>query len=194
MVLLAMSWVLYFVLHSTLASLQVKNRVYQKWPESRKYYRLVFNMLSLVLLFPPLYLLYTANGTLLWQWQGVFKPVQLILSLLVFVGFVYTSRAYDMAEFIGTRQLQKNDTGSRLGFSGIHRFVRHPWYFLALVYIWSRDMDSHFLVSAVLMTLYFMVGSVLEDRKLEQEHGEEYREYRRKVPGLIPWPGKYSQR
>jgi len=69
--------------------------------------------------------------------------------------------------------------------------VRHPWYFLGLVLIWTRDMDPAFLLSASAMTLYFVVGSLLEERKLIRYHGEVYRRYRKRVPGLIPLPWKY---
>jgi len=31
------------------------------------------------------------------------------------------------------------------------------------------------------------IGSVLEERKLVREFGEEYRAYQRQVPMLVPW-------
>ena len=42
------------------------------------------------------------------------------------------------------------------------------------------------LVSAVLLTLYFVVGSHLEEKKLAAFHGDIYRRYMQRVPGLIP--------
>ena len=47
------------------------------------------------------------------------------------------------------------------------------------------------LITAVLLTLYFVIGSRLEEQKLLRYHGEIYRRYRERVPGLIPLPWKY---
>jgi len=69
--------------------------------------------------------------------------------------------------------------------------VRHPWYSLGLVLLWTRDMDPALLTSAVLTTLYIGVGSRLEERKLIVFHGEIYRRYRGRVPALIPSPWRY---
>lgn len=52
-------------------------------------------------------------------------------------------------------------------------------------------MDLMQLVSSLAMTLYLVVGSYLEERKLVLEYGEMYRRYQQKVPGLIPLPWKY---
>ena len=52
-------------------------------------------------------------------------------------------------------------------------------------------MNAPLLVSAVVVTLYFVVGSRLEENKLVAMHGDTYREYRRRVPGLVPLPWKW---
>jgi hypothetical protein len=45
-------------------------------------------------------------------------------------------------------------------------------------------------LSGALMTLYFIVGSRLEEAKLLAYHGAVYRRYRERVPGLMPLPWK----
>jgi protein-S-isoprenylcysteine O-methyltransferase Ste14 len=47
------------------------------------------------------------------------------------------------------------------------------------------------LVSAIAITLYFKIGSLLEEKKLVAYHGKTYEQYRRQVPGLIPLPWRY---
>ena len=69
--------------------------------------------------------------------------------------------------------------------------MRHPWYSLGLVIVWTRDMDPAFLITAVMITLYFVLDSGLDERKLLVYHGEVYRRYRRLVPGLIPSPWRF---
>jgi protein-S-isoprenylcysteine O-methyltransferase Ste14 len=51
-------------------------------------------------------------------------------------------------------------------------------------------MNASMLLSGVMMTVYFIVGSRLEERKLLVYHGEVYRRYLGRVAGLIPLPWK----
>lgn len=127
----------------------------------------------------------------LWSWDGIWAWVSNGLGALALAGIVWSSRAYDLREFLGLgprRPLQV------LGLSAAHRFVRHPWYFLGLVWLWTRDMDGARLMAAAVITVYVAIGSYLEDRKLEQTHGAAYRRYRRQVPGLLPRPWRYLSR
>jgi protein-S-isoprenylcysteine O-methyltransferase Ste14 len=104
------------------------------------------------------------------------------------------ARAYDMDELLGLRQIRQHDRGTQdrdsFRISTLHRYVRHPWYCLCLVLIWTRDMNGPLLVSAVAITVYFIVGSRLEENKLIAMHGDAYRRYRARVPGLVPLPWK----
>lgn len=51
-------------------------------------------------------------------------------------------------------------------------------------------MNAASLVSALAVTLYFIVGSRLEENKLVAIHGDAYRDYMGQVPGLLPLPWK----
>ena len=71
---------------------------------------------------------------------------------------------------------------------GAYRFVRHPLYLAVIVLIWAcPDMTADRLLFNVLWTAWIVVGTVLEEVDLIAELGDEYREYRRTVPMLIPW-------
>jgi protein-S-isoprenylcysteine O-methyltransferase Ste14 len=43
------------------------------------------------------------------------------------------------------------------------------------------------LVSKLVLSVYIIIGTLLEEQKLIREIGEPYRAYRKKVPMLIPW-------
>lgn len=187
---LGILWLLYFIIHSCLASLAVKQIVSRIWPESDRIYRLLYNFFSIILLIPIGWFLVTHPGQVLWQWNGVFRSIQFLVTLCVLFGFYWSTKAYNMKTFLGLQQWSNQNMDDPLGFSGLHRYVRHPWYTLVLIYIWTRDMDSLFLLSAILMTSYFWVGSILEERKLLAYYGSAYKTYMNKVPGLIPRPGK----
>lgn len=195
LVLVALAWLAYGAVHSLLASLAVKDRVARRWPGLMPAYRLAFNVFAAIALLPVLWLVYRTESAWLWRWTGAWAWFANGLALAALVGVFAAARAYDMDEFLGLRQIRQRDRGTedREGFaiSALHRHVRHPWYCLGLVLVWTRDMNGPLLVSAVAITIYFIVGSRLEENKLIRMHGDAYRRYRQRVPGLLPLPWKH---
>jgi len=193
--LLATAWGAYFAIHSIAASLGLKHHVAARWPKLMPAYRLLFNALALLLLLLPVALMHQLKGEFLWQWSGPGAWLTNGLALLAVLGFLWSLRYYDGMEFFGLRQWRGDvrtvEDQESFRISPLHRFVRHPWYALALVLIWTRDMEPALLLSAVLITLYFVIGSRLEEGKLMAYHGEVYRRYRMQVPALIPLPWRY---
>lgn len=193
-VLLSFCWIGYFALHSALAALAVKRRVAATWPQLLPYYRLTYNILASLLLLPILWLTFHDPGPMLWRWQGAAAWLANGLALAALLGFLLSLKSYDMQEFLGLRQLQLNlrkvEDQEHFHLSPFHRYVRHPWYFFGLVLLWTRDMNATTLLSSVFITLYLMIGSRLEEKKLLVYHGGTYRRYMARVPGLIPLPWK----
>lgn len=194
MALLLLCWLGYFALHSALASLWVKHRIAALRPGLMPTYRLAFNALSVLLLLPILWLMYRTPGPMLWRWDGAAAWLANGMALAALLGFQRTLKDYDMQEFLGLRQWQLHtrrvEDQEHFHLSPFHRFVRHPWYFFGLILIWTRDMNASLLLSSVMMTLYFIIGSRLEEKKLLVYHGEVYRRYMARVPGLLPLPWK----
>ncbi len=192
MALLSFSWIGYFILHSVLASLAVKRRAAAACPNLMRYYRLAFNILAVLLLLPILWLTYHDPGPVLWRWQGIAAWLANGLALAALFGFWLSLRSYDMQEFLGLRQLRSRiarvEDQEHFHLSRFHRFVRHPWYFFGLVMVWTRDMSAATLLSSAMITVYFIVGSRLEEKKLLVYHGDTYRRYMASVPGLVPLP------
>ena len=196
--LLAGLWTVYFAIHSLLASLRVKAFTAAVWPRLMPAYRIAYNALALALLVPPLWLTFTFPGPLLWRWEGVLGWLADGLAAAAAALFLWSLRYYDGREFLGLRQLSEDAGGieerESLKVSPLHRWVRHPWYSLGLVIVWSREMDAAMLVSALGVTAYFVVGSKLEERKLRVYHGSAYDELMARVPGLVPRPWRRLSR
>ena len=194
----ALYWLAYFSIHSLLASLAVKRWVARRWPGRMPLYRLAYNGAALLLLAPAPVLLYLYRGPPLWQWHGALWWLAQALAATALLLFFHSARFYDTAEFMGLRQWREGERRvedqERFRISPYHRFVRHPWYALGLVLVWTREMDGVMLISACAITLYFLAGLRLEERKLVDYHGDRYRAYRRKVPALIPRPWRYLTR
>ncbi|MEO1767264.1 methyltransferase family protein [Thiobacter aerophilum] len=189
--LIAGAWLAYGALHSVLASHACKQWVGRHWPRLLSAYRLLFNLVAVIALAPPLWLTGRFDGPVLWQ-----VPTWIAWPALVVagVGFAWSMRWYDGATFLGLpqwrRRIGPDDAREAFTISPLHRYVRHPWYAMGLILLWTRNMNAAWLTTAVVITLYLLIGSRLEENKLMALYGEAYRRYRARVPALIPWPGR----
>ncbi len=185
MTLLVLFWTAYFAIHSFFASLWLKSRISMRWPAFP--YRIAYNMLALLLLLPGAWLLYGRSWSPLYAFQGNWLYFSRILQILAIAGFFFSLRYYDMKVFLGL----KPEKEEIFTISPLHRYVRHPWYCIALIVIWTSDMNSGKLATALMVTTYFILGSMHEEDMLIDRFGKRYAEYRKRVPGLFPLPWKY---
>ena len=88
LIALVLAWLVYFVVHSLLASLAAKRWVHHHWPGLLPAYRLLFNAVALALLVLPLYLSFSAPAPWLWRWSGAGAWLANGLSVAAGLGFV----------------------------------------------------------------------------------------------------------
>lgn len=190
--LVAAAWAAYGALHSLLASTAVKRRFAAAFPARAPAYRLLYNAAALLLLVPVAWPVLAWDGPPVLAWRGPWEWAANAAALLALAGFAWSLRFYSGQDFLGLRQWREGDASprEREGFviSPLHRWVRHPWYSLGLLLLWTRDLDAAQLVSAGCITLYFVIGSRLEEEKLVDLYGDAYRRYRERVPALLPRP------
>lgn len=123
---------------------------------------------------------------------GLFRWVFHLLFLLSVAGFIWGSRSLKPFDSLGIRSVLNHLRGRvprKTPFSvrGAYRWVRHPLYLFALLMIWSSpDLTADRLLFNFLWTAWIVFGAVFEERDLLEEFGDEYREYQKKVPMLIP--------
>lgn len=192
---IAAAWILYGALHSWLAGNDLKALVGRRWPGLMPAYRLFFNAAATVLLLPPLWLTWSYPGEALWHWPAWIAWPAAIAAI---AGYLWSLSWYDGLDFLGIRQWRERrsagDWRDRLAISPLHRYVRHPWYSLGLLFLWTRDLNAGWLVATLAITAYLVVGSRMEERKLIETFGEPYRRYRARVPALVPMPGHHLDR
>ncbi len=98
-------------------------------------------------------------------------------------------------DLFGLRQVYLNLRSmkySHLTFKslGLYKVVRHPIMLGFIIAFWAAPRMSvgHLFFSAV-TTIYIFLALQLEERDLVTFHGEDYRQYIKRVPMLLPWSG-----
>jgi methanethiol S-methyltransferase len=75
----------------------------------------------------------------------------------------------------------------------LYRLVRHPLMLGFLIAFWATPtMTAGHLLFSIVMTGYILIATQLEEHDLVEVLGDEYRDYRRQVPGLLPWPRRHT--
>jgi len=96
-------------------------------------------------------------------------------------------------DLFGLRQVWMQLLGrpyTQIGFRtpGPYRYVRHPLYVGWFFAFWATPtMTLSHLVFAVATTAYILIAIRLEERDLVAHLGHAYRDYRERVPMLIPF-------
>jgi protein-S-isoprenylcysteine O-methyltransferase Ste14 len=95
-------------------------------------------------------------------------------------------KSYDTKAFLGLRDLRAEDNFST---EGLLKIMRHPLYSASLLIIIGYFLFHPTYSSAIscsLLILYILIGIQLEERKLIQQFGDQYIEYKKNTPMLIP--------
>jgi protein-S-isoprenylcysteine O-methyltransferase Ste14 len=89
----------------------------------------------------------------------------------------------------GVPEILEGHLEQRLVISGIRNRVRHPIYLGHFCEMLAWSIGTGLAVCYGLMVFALITGAImirLEDAELEKRFGVEYREYRKKVPALLP--------
>ncbi len=189
-------FLLFALFHSMFASRRLKRQLFGKYPAVRRYYRIGYNLISLMLLAIWLYVIPFENSLL----YEIAMPLRLLfhtIQLLAFYGLYKTIKSFNSASFLGLEQMQQDrstdifdlDESSREALlqKGIYGRIRHPLYTFSMMLLFFHPvMTTKFALISLLCTLYFAIGSYFEEQRLIEKYGEEYRNYRKQTGRFIP--------
>ena len=191
-ILLLILWIAWCTLHSALISLPVTDRLRKKFPGNFRYYRILYNLFAAVSLLPVLYYTFVLRRPPLVTWQGAWRIVPILLGAAAVFFFLAGGRRYDFLQFLGLRQLKDENACSvltddcSLDTGGILSVVRHPWYTGGILIVWARPLDITAILTNLVICAYFVVGAILEERKLKRLFGNQYTDYQRRVSMFFP--------
>lgn len=140
---------------------------------------------------------------LFWQWRPIPTIIwevtapagRAALWALFWIGWVIALAATFMVshvELFGLRQVYSTwraQSFTPVGFRAklLYRLVRHPLMLGFVIAFWAAPtMTAGHLLFAVATTGYILIAVQLEERDLVGVLGEDYQQYRRRVPMLFP--------
>jgi methanethiol S-methyltransferase len=186
-------WAAYCALHSYLISIGFTSFLSRQLKHYYAFFRVFYIAVSTVLLIPLLnystqidtQILFVDGLTL-----SIVRKVLTAVSLLIFFWAFFFD--YDSLSFFGIRQmLNFRKTAEahppELKRSGLLGIMRHPMYFALIIFLWSGTYRMVDIVVNCILTLYVIIGTILEERKLLLEFGDVYKKYQCEVPMLIPF-------
>jgi protein-S-isoprenylcysteine O-methyltransferase Ste14 len=192
--LLALSWAIFYSLHSFLAATKLKRILTRKLGKAFNWYRFFYSLFSTLffigILVQSLYIPYEVlmNQAAFTTYLGY-----LIASLGTIV-VVKASKQISLSSFLGLKPSSEFST-EKLVVQGWYARVRHPLY-AGLILIFG----GYFLIagsySAAVhlgcLLIYLPFGIYFEEQNLISLYGNQYRDYRKKVPAIIPlfWESK----
>ena len=188
---LAIWWLIFFAIHSIMASSSLKNKISTLHPVFKSYYRLIFNLVSTILLIPIVYEYFTLPAEALFKTTIVLEIAGVLLSILGFYIVIDGFKNYRTDEFLGTYQIKNHHDFhpthlSRAGWNGI---VRHPLYFGGIILVIGLFLMLPTIklgITNLLVVGYLYIGSIWEEKKLKSEFGSDYIEYKSEVSMLMP--------
>jgi methanethiol S-methyltransferase len=181
--------VLFFLQHSLLIRKNIRGRLSKIIPDLYfgAFYAITSGIALLIMI-------------LLWQRSITFTSAEGIsywllrlLFILSIAGFYWGVKALGTFDPFGVVKIKlkiwnKEPKTIPLTIKGPYRWVRHPLYFFSLIMIWAcPDLTFDRLLFDCMWSLWIFIATMLEERDLVREFGDVYREYKNKVPMLIPY-------
>ncbi|UII22778.1 methyltransferase family protein [Fulvivirga ligni] len=184
-IILAVAWAVYLFIHSAMASGKVSSYAMDKLGISFKSYRMTYNVIATVGLLFLLFYNATISSPKLIPLTNLVKYISLFMAGVGVIIINVSFRQYSARGFLGLQE----ESYQRLQTGGILAHIRHPLYTATILIVLGYFLyDSRLanLVTAVCVLVYLPIGIYFEEKKLIKTYGDEYLDYKERVPSLIP--------
>ncbi len=148
---------------------------------------------------------------LVWQWEPLGgniwsittgSPLYYGMYFLFFLGWIIlfvSTFLINHFDLFGLRQtymelIKQPYKPLKFRIIAFYKYVRHPLYAGIILGLWATPhMTITHLVFAFLLTVYIVIGVLFEEKDLVKEFGEQYGNYKRNTPMLLPFFKKRTQ-
>lgn len=187
-ILLILLWLLFSLLHSLLAFKKFKIRIQAVMKNNYKYYRLLYSAFATINLIIIIIYHFSINSIILWQ-VTMFEKILAVIIMIASVSIMILFAVKFFLELSGAGVFFVSKRTQNLIQTGLFKYVRHPLYAATLIFIWSVFLWQPYfnnLLSCICITVYTIVGISFEERKLLNDFGDTYVQYKLKTPMLLP--------
>lgn len=141
---------------------------------------------------------------LVWNWEPIGGNIWSIevgsvlyytMYLLFFLGWTIlfiSTFIINHFDLFGLRQtylelLNKPYTDLEFKVVSFYKYTRHPLYLGGIMGLWfTPKMSATHLIFAILLTAYFFIGALYEEKDLKNQFKSKYLNYMNKTPMMIP--------
>ena len=190
-------WAGYCFVHSFLISIRFTKYLTRTLKSYYAFYRLFYVLFSLVTLIWLINYAAQFDNEIVIRYSQLWSIIRQVLtwaSLLMFFWAFFFN--YDSLSFFGIRQIlnygkvNQIDRSEEIKKNGLLSLTRHPMYLALIIYLWCQTFTIADIIVNTILTIYVIIGTILEEKKLVLEFGEAYRKYQQEVPMLIPFTKK----
>ncbi len=191
---LAVYFIGWALLHSALASLKVKRWAAALFGEEfHRWYRLLLVLISVATLAPMMGLLAVSPIRILYAVPMPWRAVMLAGQIAAGIALLIAMWQAGVAHFLGIAQAlaEHPQATGQFQVRGFFRYIRHPRYLFTALLLWLTPVMTYgVFVLNILITLYFIISSIHEERRLRHEFGADYEAYCEQTPRFFPRPGR----
>lgn len=187
--ILVILWVLFYFLHSLLASLNIKRKIKGWMGRQYIWYRLLYTVFSTVFIFGILIFSTTFSQSDILAKTPTTTYLGYMLASFGTIIIVRSFKSFSKKRFIGLQPHDDLEDKEEFVVTGLHSYVRHPIYsgtvlmFLGF-FFFEPTLSS--ILHLVMLLVYLPFGIYFEEKKLIEIYGSKYLQYKKEVASLIP--------
>lgn len=195
MIMLSILWVCWCTMHSLLINTTVVDFLKRVFPGLIRNYRFCYNIIACITIIPVVVVTRLQAGEIVFGWYGYSNFLRITMLAIALYLFRGGAKIYDFETFLGIKQYRTGEEQLLLTDSGeiveegVFAVTRHPWYLGSLLLIWSvlPSYPEGVFLAAAILSIYLIIGTLLEEQKILARYGERYRQYSAQVSMLFPW-------
>lgn len=187
--ILVILWVLFYFLHSLLASLNIKRKIKGWMGRQYIWYRLLYTVFSTVFIFGILIFSTTFSESDILAKTPTTTYLGYMLASFGTIIIMRSFRSFSKKKFIGLQPHDDLEHKEEFVVTGLHSYVRHPIYsgtVLMFLGFFFFEPTVSSIIHLVMLLVYLPFGIYFEEKKLIEIYGSKYLQYKKEVASLIP--------